>query len=187
MRSNISLFLNLTLTTKDSCPTAGKWTKDYPPPGILSGCVMILGQPFMLKENDPNSDPTFSGLCLQLLLLFFATNTTTEDLLIQNVEEYLDLLCDQNSWAVIGHGSLFPEISHVKKYLRIHYGVDLAQTRVLNCLLSRLAKDHKPQQAATFTAMQVECFLTCKGFSSSLPDIQQMLVCALAYYGLLPM
>ena len=139
----------------------------------------------MLKENDPNSDPTFSGLCLQLLLLFFATNTTTEDLLIQYVEEYLDLLCDQNSWAVIGYGSLFPEISHVKKYLRIRFGVDLAQMRVLNCLLSRLAKDHKPQQAATFTAMQVECFLTCKGFSSSLPDIQQTLVCALAYYGLL--
>jgi hypothetical protein len=49
----------------------------------------------------------------------------------------------------------------------------------------KVGKRLQPWQAATFMAMQVECFLTHKGFGSSLPDIQQTLVCALAYYSLL--
>ena len=69
---------------------------------------------------------------------------------------FLKNLSGSDGYCLLDLSSLFPEMSHVKKFLSLKQGADFAKTPELNALLKYLGKQHTPKKAAVFATKQLE-------------------------------
>ena len=108
-----------------------------------------------------------------------------EKTLISYLSNFLYNLSGADSYCLLDLGSLFPEMSHVKKFLSLKHGADFAKTPELNALLKYLGKQHKPKKAAVFSTKQLEKYCARPiDESLKLKENQETMIALFAFYSL---
>jgi hypothetical protein len=80
----------------------------------------------------------------------------SEDLLIEYFEEFLFRLSNLNGQCVLDFGSFFPNISLIKKYISLRFGIKLGDCHELHLRIQAKTKTFVPTKKKVFTLSQLQ-------------------------------
>lgn len=103
-----------------------------------------------------------------------------ETLLIEFVDEFLLNLCN-GGVPILGLGSFWPTVSHVKRYILLRYLIDLSVSKQLNRHLKMRTKMHKPKKRATFTFAELEDYVLNTAHEN-ICDLQDKIIAIFSFY-----
>ena len=103
-------------------------------------------------------------------------------------ENYLIPMCDYVTDGV-GHcildwGSMFPQVSYVKRYINLVYYIDVGECKNLNRILKQHLKAYTAIKATVFQVKTLIDFITCETNYKDMGFHQDKLIAAFAFFGL---